>query len=105
MIMSSTAALRQQPPPASDGPSNVQHAGRSLCFVGNHDATPIILQIPSLLVGQRHWRHSGPVANGTVYGVVDGLLSQERSSLLSHVNGQKKLLLQTYDQIDKQKTM
>jgi hypothetical protein len=41
-----------------------------------------------------------------MYDVVGGLLSQERSSLLPHVNGQtKKLLLQTYDQIGKQKTM
>jgi hypothetical protein len=38
--------------------------------------------------------------------MVDELLSQERSGLLLHVNGQtKKLLLQTYDQLDKQKTM
>jgi hypothetical protein len=63
-----------------------------------------IPQIPSLLVEQRHWRHGGPAANGMLYDVVDRLLSQERSSLLPHVNGQtKKLLLQTYDQIDKQK--
>ena len=31
-------------------------------------------------------RRGGPAANGTVYGVVDGLLSQERSSLLPHVS-------------------
>ena len=87
-------------------PSNVQRAGRSLCFIGSHDASPILPQIPSVLAGQRHWGHGGPAANGTLYGVVDGLLSQERSSLLPHVNGQtKKLLLQTYDQLDNKKTM
>jgi hypothetical protein len=103
-IMSSAAAPRQQPPPSSGSPSNVQRAGRSTCFVGSHDASPIIPQILGLLVGQRHWGHGGPAANGTMYGVVDRLLSQERSSLLPHVNGQtKKLLLQTYGQIDKQK--
>jgi hypothetical protein len=32
----------------------------------------------------------GPTANGTLYDVVDGLLSQERNSLLPHVNGQTK---------------
>jgi hypothetical protein len=101
-IMSSAAAPRQQPPPASGGPSNVQRAGRSPCFVGSHDASPILPQIPSLLAGQRHWGHGGPAVNGTLYGVVDGLLSQEHSSLLPHVNGQtKKILLQTYDQLDK----
>jgi hypothetical protein len=85
-------------------PSNVQHADRSPCFVGSHDASPILPQILSLLAGQHHWEHGGPAANGTLYGVVDGLLSQECSSLLPHVNGQtKKLLLQTYDQLDKQK--
>jgi hypothetical protein len=36
--MSSAAAPRQQPPPASGAPSNVQRAGRSPCFVGSHDA-------------------------------------------------------------------
>jgi hypothetical protein len=89
-IMSSTAAPRQQPPPASGAPSNVQRAGRSPCFVESHDTSPIIPQIPSLLVGQRHWGHGGPAANGTLYSVVDGLLSQERSSLLPHVNEQTK---------------
>jgi hypothetical protein len=105
-IMSSAAAPSQQPPPASGDPPTTSSASRSPCFVGSHDASSIIPQIPSLLVGQRHWGHGGPAANGTLYGVVDGLLSQERSSLLPHVNGQtKNLLLQTYDQIDKQKTM
>jgi hypothetical protein len=56
------------------------------CFLGSHDASPILPQIPNLLAGQRHWGHGGPVANGTLYGVVDGLLSQERSSLLPHVS-------------------
>jgi hypothetical protein len=36
--MSSAAAPRQQQPPASGAPSNVQRAGRSPCFVGSHDA-------------------------------------------------------------------
>jgi hypothetical protein len=95
-----TAASIRRPP------NNIQRAGRSPCFVGSHDASPIIPQIPSLLAGQRHWGHGGPTVNGTLYGVVDELLFQKRSSLLPHVNRQtKKLLLQTYDQIDKQKTL
>jgi hypothetical protein len=98
-IMISAAAPRQEPPPASGGPSNVQRAGRSLCFVGSHDASPILSKYPASLPGS-------PAANGTLYGVVDGLLSQERSSLLPHVNGQtKKFLLQTYNQLDNKKTM
>jgi hypothetical protein len=100
--MSSAAAPRQQPPPALGGPSNVQRAGRNPCFVGSHDASLILPQIPSLLAEQRHWGHGGPAANGTLYRMVDELLFQERISLLPHVNGQtKKLLLQTYDQLDK----
>jgi hypothetical protein len=102
--MSFTAALGSSHRQHQVAPSNVQRASRSLCFVGSHDASSILPQVPSLLAGQRHWGHGGPAANGTLHGVVDGLLSQERSSLLPHVNGQtKKLLLQTYDQLDKQK--
>jgi hypothetical protein len=84
-IMSSAAAPRQQSPLASGGPNNVQRAGHSPCFVGSHDASPILSQIPSLLAEQCHWGHGGPLANGTLYDMVDGLLSQERSSLLPYV--------------------
>jgi hypothetical protein len=57
-IMSSAAAPRQQLSSASGGPSNVQRAGRSPCFVGSHDASliPLNTQPPCRTVPLGVWR-------------------------------------------------
>jgi hypothetical protein len=102
-IMSSVAAPRQQPPPASGGPSNVQRAGRSPCFVASYDASPILPQIPSLLAGQRHWGHWRPRSQWYVVRRGRRAALPRAQQPAAPRRWTKKILLQTYDQLDKQK--